>query len=101
MRGVLLDAALEPISTTSKETLNNLFFETGRYELSGKSLTELERLAQFLKINPTTRVEIAGHTDDRGDPVVQLAPPLTMGPAEFDEIERRLRSVLTEAENHL
>ncbi|MBT9254392.1 aspartate aminotransferase family protein [Phycicoccus sp. MAQZ13P-2] len=39
--------------------------------------------------------------DDRGDPVVQLAPPLTMGPSEFDEIERRLRSVLTEAENHL
>ncbi len=39
--------------------------------------------------------------DDRGDPVVQLAPPLTMGPAEFDEIERRLRAVLTEAENHL
>jgi adenosylmethionine-8-amino-7-oxononanoate aminotransferase len=39
--------------------------------------------------------------DDRGDPVVQLAPPLTMGPAEFDEIERRLRSVLIEAENHL
>jgi hypothetical protein len=24
-----------------------------------------------------------------------------MGPTEFDEIERRLRSVLTEAENHL
>ena len=39
--------------------------------------------------------------DDRGDPVVQLAPPLIMGPTEFDEIERRLRSVLTEAENHL
>lgn len=39
--------------------------------------------------------------DDRGDPVVQLAPPLTMGPSEFDEIVRRLRSVLTEAENHL
>ena len=39
--------------------------------------------------------------DDRGDPVVQLAPPLIIGQAEFDEIERRLRSVLTEAENHL
>ena len=35
--------------------------------------------------------------DDRGDPVVQLAPPLTIGPAEFDEIEGILRSVLTEA----
>lgn len=35
--------------------------------------------------------------DDRGDPVVQLAPPLTIGPTEFDEIEQILRSVLTEA----
>ncbi|WP_194898676.1 aspartate aminotransferase family protein [Catenulispora pinisilvae] len=35
--------------------------------------------------------------DDRGDPVVQLAPPLIVGQAEFDEIEQTLRSVLTEA----
>jgi adenosylmethionine-8-amino-7-oxononanoate aminotransferase len=39
--------------------------------------------------------------DDRGDPVVQLAPPLTIGPAEFDEIEGILRSVLTEAWSRL
>lgn len=39
--------------------------------------------------------------DDRGDPVVQLAPPLTIGQTEFDDIEQRLRSVLTEAQNHL
>ncbi len=39
--------------------------------------------------------------DDRGDPVVQLAPPLTIGPAEFDEIESTLRSVLTEAWSRL
>ena len=35
--------------------------------------------------------------DDRGDPVIQLAPPLIAGQAEFDEIEQILRSVLTEA----
>ncbi|HEX7833990.1 MAG TPA: aspartate aminotransferase family protein [Pseudolysinimonas sp.] len=35
--------------------------------------------------------------DDRGDPVVQLAPPLTIGPKEFDEIEGILRGVLSEA----
>ncbi len=35
--------------------------------------------------------------DDRGDPVVQLAPPLTCGPAQFDEIEQILRGVLTAA----
>jgi len=35
--------------------------------------------------------------DDRGDAVVQLAPPLIVGQPEFDEMERVLRSVLTEA----
>ena len=35
--------------------------------------------------------------DDRGDPVIQLAPPLTIGPSEFDEIEQILRGVLSEA----
>lgn len=39
--------------------------------------------------------------DDRGDPVVQLAPPLIIGQSEFDEIEQILRSVLTEAWNRL
>ena len=36
-------------------------------------------------------------SDDRGDPVVQLAPPLTIGQAEFDEIEQILRGCLDEA----
>jgi adenosylmethionine-8-amino-7-oxononanoate aminotransferase len=35
--------------------------------------------------------------DDRGDPVIQLAPPLIVGQPEFDEIEQILRGVLTEA----
>ena len=35
--------------------------------------------------------------DDRGNPVVQVAPPLTIGPKEFDEIERVLRDVLQRA----
>jgi adenosylmethionine-8-amino-7-oxononanoate aminotransferase len=35
--------------------------------------------------------------DDRGDPVIQLSPPLIIGQSEFDEIESILRGVLTEA----
>ncbi len=35
--------------------------------------------------------------DDRGDPVVQLAPPLICGQEHFDEIEQNLRPVLEEA----
>jgi adenosylmethionine-8-amino-7-oxononanoate aminotransferase len=36
-------------------------------------------------------------TDDRGDPVIQLAPPLIAGPEQFAEIEAILRDVLAEA----
>ncbi|MCU1571614.1 MAG: aspartate aminotransferase family protein [Naasia sp.] len=39
--------------------------------------------------------------DDRGDPVIQLAPPLTVGEKEFDQIEQILRGTLTEAWNRL
>jgi adenosylmethionine-8-amino-7-oxononanoate aminotransferase len=35
--------------------------------------------------------------DDRGDPVVQLSPPLIAGPEQFAEIEAVLRPVLEEA----
>jgi adenosylmethionine-8-amino-7-oxononanoate aminotransferase len=35
--------------------------------------------------------------DDRGDPVVQISPPLIAGPAEFDEIAGILGDVLAEA----
>jgi adenosylmethionine-8-amino-7-oxononanoate aminotransferase len=35
--------------------------------------------------------------DDRGDPVVQLSPPLIAGTEEFDTIEATLRTCLTEA----
>jgi len=40
-------------------------------------------------------------TDDRGDSVIQLAPPLISGQAEFDTIEATLRSVLTETQTRL
>ena len=35
--------------------------------------------------------------DDRGDPVVQLAPPLICDQSHFDEMEQILRAVLGEA----
>ena len=35
--------------------------------------------------------------DDRGDPVIQLSPPLIAGPEQFEEIEQILRPILIEA----
>jgi adenosylmethionine-8-amino-7-oxononanoate aminotransferase len=40
-------------------------------------------------------------TDDRGDSVIQLAPPLISGQAEFDTIEAILRAVLNEESQRL
>jgi adenosylmethionine-8-amino-7-oxononanoate aminotransferase len=39
--------------------------------------------------------------DDRGDPVIQLSPPLIVGQAEFDEMEQILRRVLDKASSLL
>jgi len=39
--------------------------------------------------------------DDRGDPVVQVAPPLICDQSHFDEMEQILRGVLTEAWSRL
>jgi adenosylmethionine-8-amino-7-oxononanoate aminotransferase len=40
-------------------------------------------------------------TDDRGDPIVQLSPPLIAGEEQFQEIESILRPVLAEASERM
>jgi len=40
-------------------------------------------------------------TDDRGDPIVQLSPPLIAGEQQFEEIEAVLRPVLSEASDRV
>ncbi len=62
---------------------------------------ESERLLRGYLSKALFEAGLYCRADDRGDPVVQLAPPLTIGPAEFDDIEQRLRGVLSEASNHL
>ncbi|MDQ2748797.1 MAG: aspartate aminotransferase family protein [Actinomycetota bacterium] len=58
---------------------------------------ESERLLRGFLSKGLFEAGLYCRADDRGDPVVQLAPPLTVGQAEFDEMEQILRSVLTEA----
>jgi adenosylmethionine-8-amino-7-oxononanoate aminotransferase len=62
---------------------------------------ESERLLRGYLSRALFDAGIYCRADDRGDPVIQLAPPLTIGPAEFDDIASRLRSVLQDAEQHL
>ncbi|MEI2717943.1 MAG: aspartate aminotransferase family protein [Candidatus Nanopelagicales bacterium] len=62
---------------------------------------EAERLLRGFLSKALFDAGLYCRADDRGDPVIQLAPPLIIGQKEFDEIEGILRSVLTEAWNIL
>ena len=58
---------------------------------------ESERLLRGFLSHALFDAGLVCRADDRGDPVIQLAPPLICGQEHFDEIEQILRAVLTEA----
>jgi adenosylmethionine-8-amino-7-oxononanoate aminotransferase len=62
---------------------------------------ESERLLRGFLSKALFETGLYCRADDRGDPVIQLAPPLTIGEPEFAEITGMLRSVLSEAANLL
>lgn len=60
------DVPLQPIGTGQVVVLNNVFFETDKYELLDASKVELNQLVELLEKNPEINIEIHGHTDSRG-----------------------------------
>jgi adenosylmethionine-8-amino-7-oxononanoate aminotransferase len=58
---------------------------------------EAERLLRGFMSKALYAAGLYCRADDRGDPVVQVAPPLICDQQHFDEIEQMLRAVLTEA----
>jgi adenosylmethionine-8-amino-7-oxononanoate aminotransferase len=58
---------------------------------------ESERLLRGFLSQALFDAGLVCRADDRGDPVIQLAPPLTCTQEQFDEMEQILRSVLTQA----
>ncbi|WP_329007383.1 aspartate aminotransferase family protein [Micromonospora rifamycinica] len=62
---------------------------------------ESERLLRGFLSSALFAAGLYCRADDRGDPVVQLAPPLIAGQEQFDEMEQILRAVLTEAWSRL
>jgi adenosylmethionine-8-amino-7-oxononanoate aminotransferase len=58
---------------------------------------ECERLLRGFLSKALFDAGLYCRADDRGDPVIQLAPPLTCDQSHFDHIEEILRDVLTRA----
>jgi adenosylmethionine-8-amino-7-oxononanoate aminotransferase len=58
---------------------------------------ECERLLRGFLSNALFDAGLICRADDRGDPVIQISPPLVAGQVEFDEMTSILGEVLTEA----
>ncbi len=61
-----IDILLKSITPNATIVLRNIFFETNSTELDSTSQVELNKLGQFMKENPSLRVQIMGHTDNVG-----------------------------------
>ena len=59
--------------TPASSPLKDVFFDFDRYDLSGDARTILRANSEWLKSNPSARVEIEGHCDDRGTNEYNLA----------------------------
>jgi OmpA-OmpF porin, OOP family len=62
-----LDIYLTPIEKGDVVLLNNVYFETGEYELLSASFSELNKLVVLLNDNPKLIILLEGHTDIVGD----------------------------------
>jgi outer membrane protein OmpA-like peptidoglycan-associated protein len=63
---VIKDVKLHRVAEGKKVVLKNIFFDYDKASLRPESVSELERLIRFLKENPAVRIELSGHTDNKG-----------------------------------
>ena len=63
---VKLELGIEEAKVGQSIVLNNIYFEVGKADIDIAFSTDLDKLIQFLKDNPETRLEIQGHTDNTG-----------------------------------
>lgn len=66
------DIELKPIEKGAKVILNNIFFDTGKATLSPQSRVELEKAIDLMKVNPSMKIEVGGHTDNVGDDALNM-----------------------------
>lgn len=62
-----IEILLEKIKVGSNVTLQNIFFDTNKFDLLPTSMVELNILIELLKNNANISIEIQGHTDNIGE----------------------------------
>jgi OOP family OmpA-OmpF porin len=68
MKELEMNFKLQPIEVGTTVNLRDILFEQGKTILLAQSYPELDLVVSFLKTNPKVKIELAGHTDNRGIP---------------------------------
>ncbi|MBR4214980.1 MAG: OmpA family protein, partial [Bacteroidales bacterium] len=61
-----INVNLQKIEEGSKTVLNNLFFDTDKWDIKPESESELTQIVALLNQNASIKLEISGHTDSSG-----------------------------------
>jgi outer membrane protein OmpA-like peptidoglycan-associated protein/sRNA-binding carbon storage regulator CsrA len=64
---VKLSLAVEETKVNTSITLANIYYHTGSIILNKAASSDLDKLVLFLTDNPKIKIEIASHSDSRGD----------------------------------
>ena len=75
-----MTAVEKAIAETGKFVTNNILFETAKATLKPESMEEIQKVAEYMKKNPSVRFEVQGHTDNQGSDAVN--DPLSQQRAE-------------------
>ena len=75
-----MSAVEKAIAETGKFVTNNILFETAKATLKPESMAEIQKVADYMKKNPTARFEVQGHTDNQGSD--KINDPLSQQRAE-------------------
>lgn len=88
MRELEMNFNLKPIEVGTTVNLKSVLFEQSKTVLLPASYAELDVVVAFLRDNPNVRIELAGHTDNRGIP----AQNIKLSQARVDRVKEYLVS---------
>lgn len=66
MKELEMNFSLQPVAVGTTVNLKNVLFAQTKAEILPESFAELDMVVHFLKNNPNVRIELSGHTDNRG-----------------------------------
>jgi OmpA-OmpF porin, OOP family len=68
MKDLEMNFKLQPIEVGTTVNLKDVLFEQSKTNLLSTSFPELDLVVSFMKANPNVKIDLSGHTDNRGIP---------------------------------